>query len=64
MKNLREKLQKLDREIAAVEVKMLLWRGFEASPEFQKWKKKWEKLDERRKAVRLERKKYVLPFVS
>lgn len=57
MKNLRKQLQKLDREIAALDWKLSAFLDFGG-----KLKKKQEKLDERRKAVRLQRKKYVLPL--
>lgn len=58
-KNLREKLQKLDREIAAVDRKLWAWGGPAAQFMPKALKNKRAALDERRKAVRLERKKYV-----
>jgi len=61
MKNLRVKLQKLDREIALVDKKLWAWGGPAAQFTSKALKNKRVALDERRKAVRLARKKYVRP---
>jgi hypothetical protein len=65
MKNLRDKLRKLDKQIAQVQhlIKTAEFYGgvFIWESEYKKNKIRFQKLDERRKAVRLERKKYAKP---
>jgi len=62
MKNLRAKLRKLDREITEAGRILVFWKNFPKHSMFKKTQNKRNELDERRKAVRLERKKYVLPL--
>lgn len=64
MKNLREKLRKLDREIGSLverikfnEQMSAAWQALSMQSQL---KSRFKALDEQRKAVRLERKKYVL----
>jgi hypothetical protein len=62
MKNLREKLQKLDREIGPllerIKFNERMGAVWESMAMQKKLKARFEMLDERRKAVRLERKKH------
>lgn len=58
MKNLRGKLRKLDKQIAEQDRVLAFWKNLPQHSMFKKTQDKRVKLDERRKAVRLERKKY------